>query len=345
MNALLIGGTGNISLAVTKRLVNTGWDVTLINRGKSRAGVAGTEQLTANIDDPVAMKTLLKGRYFDAAAQFIAYTPRDVERDAALLGGVAAQYLFVSSASCYEKKGLNPVITERTPLDNPYWQYARDKIACERFVTGDQWPGGTAVTIVRPSHTYSSARLPVALHGGSPWQVVKRMLEHKPVIIPGDGTSLWTLTHADDFAVGFAGLMGNRSAYHRAVHITSDESLTWDAIYQTYADILGVKLRALHVPSDLLSRTAQYDFRGSLLGDKAQSVMFDNTLIKSLVPGFQARVPLREGLRRALDHHLNTPSLQKADPAFDAYCERVDHEMNRLGLLFEDMRAYGPCMS
>lgn len=334
MRALLIGGTGNISLSVTKRLLSLGWDVTLLNRGKTGAELPGAHQIICNIHDEKAACDALRGRHYDAVAQFIAYTPDEAMRDVRLFADKTDQYIFISSASCYEKPPKSPFITEQTPLRNPYWQYSRDKIACEEALREAE-KEGFPLTVVRPSHTYGDGRLPVALHGGSPWQVVRRMLAGKPVLIPGDGASLWTLTHADDFAVGFAGLMGNQRALGRAVHITSDESLTWNAIHETIADALGVKLRPLHVPSDLLSRVSRYDFRGSLLGDKANSAVFDNTLIKSLVPEYQAVIPFREGVRRVLQNHLANPDLQKEDPVFDAFCDRVSGRMEELTRAFE----------
>lgn len=326
MRALLIGGTGNISLSVTKRLLSLGWDVTLLNRGKTGAELPGAHQIICNIHDEKAACDALRGRHYDAVAQFIAYAPDEAMRDVRLFADKTDQYIFISSASCYEKPPKSPFITEQTPLRNPYWQYSRDKIACEEALREAE-KEGFPLTIVRPSHTYGDSRLPVALHGGSPWQVVKRMLAGKPVLIPGDGTSLWTVTHAEDFAVGFTGLMGNKKALGQAVHITSDESLTWNAIHETIAEALGVRLRPLHVPSALLSRVSRYDFRGSLLGDKANSVVFDNSLIQSLVPEFKAAIPFREGVKRVLQHYMDNPALQKEDPVFDAFCDRVAEQM------------------
>ncbi len=334
MRALLVGGTGNISLSVTKRLLSLGWDVTLLNRGQTGAKAPGAHQIICNIHDEKAARDALRGRHYDAVAQFIAYAPDEAMRDVRLFADKTDQYIFISSASCYEKPPKSPFITEQTPLRNPYWQYSRDKIACEEALREAE-KEGFPLTIVRPSHTYGDSRLPVALHGGSPWQVVKRMLAGKPVLIPGDGTSLWTVTHAEDFAVGFTGLMGNKKALGQAVHITSDESLTWNAIHETIAEALGVRLRPLHVSSALLSRVSRYDFRGSLLGDKANSAVFDNSLIQSLVPEFKAAIPFREGVKRVLQHYMDNPVLQKEDPVFDAFCDRVAEHMDALTRAFE----------
>lgn len=334
MKALMIGGTGNISLSVTKRLIASGWDVTLLNRGQSGVEVAGARSIVANINDEKAVSDALRGQHYDTVAQFIAYESEDVLRDVRLFRGKTDQYIFISSASCYEKPPKSAFISEKTPLVNPFWQYSRDKIACEEALRAAE-KDGFPLTIVRPSHTYGDRRLPVALHGGSPWQVVKRMLAGKRVLIPGDGTSLWTLTHADDFAVGFTGLMGNQKALGKAVHITSDESLTWNAIHETIAEALGVSLRPLHVPSDLLSRVSRYDFRGTLLGDKANSVVFDNTLIKTLVPEYKAVIPFSEGVKRVLQNYMEHPALQKEDPVFDAFCDRVEEKMEAVTRAFE----------
>lgn len=334
MKALLIGGTGNISLSVTRRLLRLGWDVTLMNRGRSRADVSAARRIVCNIHDEKAAAEALRGEQFNVVAQFIAYAPDEVRRDVRLFAGKTDQYIFISSASCYEKPPKSPFITEDTRLANPFWQYSRDKIACEEALREAE-QDGFPLTIVRPSHTYGDSRLPVAIHGGSSWQVVKRMLAGKPVLIPGDGTSLWTLTHADDFAVGFTGLMGNPRALGRAVHITSDESLTWNAIHEAIASALGVTLRPLHVPSHLLSRVSQYDFRGSLMGDKANSVLFDNSLIRSLVPEFRPSIPFGEGVKRVLKNYMEHPALQKEDPLFDAFCDRVAEKMDALTRQFE----------
>ena len=219
---------------------------------------------------------------------------------------------------------MSPFITEGTPLVNPYWEYSRNKIACEDFLMEKHRVEGFPVTIIRPSHTYDERSVPLGVHGDNgSWQVLRRMLDGKPVIIHGDGTSQWTLTHNSDFAKGFIGLMGNPHAIGNAFQITSDETLTWDQIYQTIADVLGVELKPYHVSAEFLDEAGPYDFRGGLTGDKSWTVLFDNSKLKRAVPGFQATVRFEEGVRRTIENILAHPELQKPDPAFDAWCDRV----------------------
>ena len=252
----------------------------------------------------------------------------DVERDYRLFKDKTRQYIFVSSASAYLKPAQSYVVNEGTTLANPYWQYSRDKIACEEFLIEMYRREGFPVTIVRPSHTYDERKIPLGIHGkqGS-WQVVKRMMEGKPVIIQGDGTSLWTLTSSRDFAVGYTGLMGNRHAIGEVFQITSDETLTWNQIYETIADALGVELKAYHVASEFLAEAGKkygYDFTGSLLGDKSSSIVFDNSKLKRAVPDMKTSVRFDQGVRIALDYILSNPGeCQKEDPEFDAWCDRI----------------------
>jgi nucleoside-diphosphate-sugar epimerase len=261
---------------------------------------------------------------FDVVSDFIGFTVDAVERDYRLFKGKTKQYMYISSASAYHKPAAGYIITEGTTLANPYWEYSRNKIACEEFLMRKYREEGFPVTIIRPSHTYDDRKVPVGVHGdiGS-WQVLRRMLDGKPVIIQGDGTSLWTLTHNTDFAKGFIGLMGNPHALGNAFHITSDEVLTWNQIYQALADALGVPLKAYHVASEFLDAVGPYDYAGGLLGDKANTVLFDNAKLKRAVPGFQATVRFEQGVRRTLDYILAHPECQPADPAFDAWCDRV----------------------
>jgi nucleoside-diphosphate-sugar epimerase len=236
------------------------------------------------------------------------------------------QYFFISSASAYQKPLSSYLITESTPLANPLWQYSRDKIACENFLMEKYRECGFPVTIIRPSHTYDERSVPLGVHGANgSWQVLKRMLEGKPVIIHGDGTSLWTMTHNSDSARAFTGLMGNIHAIGEAVQITSDESLSWNQIYRAIADALNVELKAVHISSDFLDECSggRYDFRGGLMGDKANSVVFDNAKLKRLVPGFYARTRFDEGIRLCVSYILKHRELQKEDPEFDAWCDRV----------------------
>ena len=330
MKALFIGGTGIISTAIVRRLVEEmGWEVWLINRG-NRAHVLpeGVHQIIADINDEADVLAKLGDETFDVVSEFIGFTVAQVERDVRLFSGRTRQYIYISSASAYHKPAASYVITEGTTLANPHWEYSRNKIACEEFLMKKYREEGFPVTIVRPSHTYDERSVPLGVHGkkGS-WQVIRRMQEGKPVIIQGDGTSLWHLTFNRDFAIGYTALMGNRHAIGEAFQITGDEVLTWNQIYQTIADALGVELHACHVSSEYLSAVGDkygYDFEGSLIGDKAVSVVFDNAKLKRLAPDMRTTVPFHEGARIALDYVLSHPEeCQQPDPEFDAWCDRV----------------------
>lgn len=325
MKILFIGGTGTISMAVSKLLLSQGHTLYLINRGSRNAGLSGSiVELKADINDENSVRELIKDLQFDAVADFIAFTPEHLQRDFRLFSGRTRQFIYISSASAYQKPASDYRISEGTPLSNPYWEYSRNKIAGEEYLMKLYREEAFPVTIVRPSHTYSERSVPVGIHGANgSYSVIKRMLEGKTVIIHGDGTSLWTLTHSTDFAKGFAGLVGNIHAVGEAVQITSDESLTWNQIYQIIADALGVKLNVLHVSSDFLAACSGYDFKGSLLGDKANTVVFDNSKLKRLVPGFTAVVRADQGIRDTLSYVLSHPECQKEDPEFDRWCDKV----------------------
>lgn len=325
MKALFIGGTGTISSAISRALVDQGCKLYLLNRGNNNGSIPeGVEILKADINDEAYVASLIKELDFDVVADFIAFVPSQVERDIRLFSGKTKQYIFISSASAYQKPLSDYRVNESTPLSNPYWEYSRNKIACEEVLVAEYRKTGFPVTIVRPSHTYDERSIPLGVHGNNgSWQVVKRMLANKPVIIHGDGTSLWTLTHNSDFAKGFIGLMGNIHAIGEAVNITSDESLTWNQIYGIIASALGVQLKAVHIASDYLAACSNYDFTGSLTGDKANSVVFDNSKLKRLVPGFAATVRFDQGIHKILDYVLSHPELQKEDSEFDAWCDTV----------------------
>ena len=336
MKALFIGGTGTISTAIVKRLVNEpGWEVWVLNRGNRKDVLPeGVNQIIADINDEKAVIEKLGDIVFDAVCEFIGFTVKDVERDYRLFKDKTRQYVYISSASAYHKPAANYIITEGTTLANPYWQYSRDKIECEEFLMKKYRQEGFPVTIVRPSHTYDERSIPVGVHGkNGSWQVIKRMLQGKPVIIQGDGTSLWTLTFNTDFAVGYTGLLGNRHAIGEAFHITGDETLTWNQIYATLADALGVELKAYHVSSEFLAAAGEsrgYDFEGSLTGDKAVSVVFDNSKLKRVVPDMCTKVRFDQGARIALDYILSHPDqCQKEDPEFDAWCDKVIEALER----------------
>lgn len=324
--ALFIGGTGTISSAITASLAaGNEWELTLLNRGNRNAALPGNVHLLkADISDEAAVGELLEGMQWDCVCDFIGFVPAQVERDWRLFRERTKQYMYISSASAYQKPPQSEIITEQTPLVNPYWEYSRNKIACEAFLMEKYRGEGFPVTVIRPSHTYDERKVPVSVHGdmGS-WQVLRRMLDGKPVLVHGDGTTRWTLTHNTDFAKGFIGLMGLPEAIGEAYHITSDESLTWNEIYGCIAEALGVEPKLCHVSSDFLDAVGPYDYRGNLLGDKAQTVRFDNSKLRRAVPGFEATVPFREGVRRAVDYILAHPECQVPDPAFDAWCDRV----------------------
>ncbi len=329
MKALFIGGTGTISTAIVKRLAEElGWEVWLLNRGnRSDVVPKGVHQIVCDISDEAAAEKALDGMTFDVVNEFIGFTQDQVERDYRLFKDRTKQYIYISSASAYNKPAANYVITEGTSLANPHWEYSRNKIACEEFLMKKYREEGFPVTIVRPSHTYDERNVPLGVHGKKGFfQVIKRMQEGKPVIIQGDGTSLWTVTFNKDFAIGYTGLMGNRHAIGEAFQITGDETLTWNQIYQTIADALGVKLKAYHIASEYLSDVGDkygFDFEGSLTGDKSVSVVFDNSKLKRVVPDMKTTIRFDQGVRIALDYVLSHPECQVVDPEFDQWCDKV----------------------
>ncbi len=328
--ALFIGGTGTISMAITRALADDpDWDLYLINRGNRRDELPkGINLIEADINNEEMIDELLDGKRFDCVCDFIGFTPDEVERDYRLFRGRCSQYIFISSASAYNKPCRSHVITEGTALANPFWEYSRNKIYCESFLMEKYEREGFPVTIVRPSHTYDERSVPLGVHGdkGS-WQVIKRMLEGKPVIVQGDGTSLWTMTFNADFAKGFIGLMGNAHAIGESFQITSDETLTWNQIYEAIAEALDVDFIPYYVSSEFLASVSDYDYYGSLLGDKSNSVVFDNSKIKRIVPGFECTVRFDQGVRKAIDYCLSHPECQIPDPEFDDFCDRVIEEL------------------
>lgn len=336
MKILFIGGTGTISMAISRKLLEQGHELYLINRGNRNEGLAaqlpGTgewnrpREILVDINREEEAAKLLEGLSFDVVADFIAFHKEQLERDFRLFQGRTGQFLYISSASAYQKPCTDYLITESTPLCNPYWQYSRDKIEGEDYLMKRYREDGFPVTIVRPSHTFDERSVPLGLHGSNgSWQVLKRMLEGKPVIIHGDGTSLWTMTHNSDFAPGFIGLLGNPHALGQAVQIMSPESMTWNQIYEVVAGALGVKLHAVHISTEFLAAAdgETYDFNGSLFGDKANTVVFDIAKLKRLVPGFAPAKTMEQGLRETVAHVLAHPELQREDPEFDAWCDRV----------------------
>lgn len=325
MKILMIGGTGTISTAITRQLAETEHEVYLLNRGTRSSEVPeNINSIIVDINDEKKVAQLLDGMYFDAVCEFIGFVPEQLERDYRLFKDKTKQYIYISSASAYHKPVKDYRITEATTLANPYWEYSRNKIACEEYLMKLYREEGFPVTIVRPSHTYDLRSVPMGVHGhNGSWQVLKRMLEGKPVIIHGDGTSLWTITSNEDFAKGYIGLIGNPHAIGEAFQITSDESVTWTQIYKIVADVLGVELKPYYVASEFLAAVSDYDFTGSLIGDKACTVVFDNTKLKNAVPGFVATVRAEQGLRKTVENVLANKELQVEDPEFDAWCDKV----------------------
>jgi nucleoside-diphosphate-sugar epimerase len=256
----------------------------------------GSHSLTVDINQPGDVRAALRDLQFDTVVDWIAFTPEHIERDLALFKGRTRQFIFISSASAYQKPPTHYLITESTPLHNPFWDYSRNKIACEELLMHAYREEKFPVTIVRPTYTYNHY-FPVAVGGFGCYTLADRLKKGRPVIVHGDGSSLWVMTHAEDFGRGLLGLIGNQQAIGQAFHITSDEVLTWDQVYQTIAEALGVEADIVHIPSDFIVRVAP-QLTGNLLGDKTWSTVFDNSKIKTFVPGFQAIIPFREGIRR-----------------------------------------------
>jgi nucleoside-diphosphate-sugar epimerase len=322
MRILFIGGTGNISLECTRAVVEHGHELFHLNRGSHPERVPdGVTTLQADIRDAQQTKNALKGMRFDSVVNWIAFLSEHVDQDIDLFSGITDQYVFISSASVYQKPPLHRIITESTPLANPFWQYSRDKIACEDRLGSAHAKSGFPVTIVRPSHTYGRTWIPTSM-GSRDFTVPQRMLSGKEIIVHGDGQSIWTLTHSRDFARGFVGILGNARAVGEAFHITSDEALTWDNIHRIIAQELGVQARIVHIPSDFIARFSP-EKGGSLLGDKAYSTVFDNAKIKRLVPNFRASIDCKTGIRESLDWYDAHPDAKVVDSNTDALIERL----------------------
>jgi nucleoside-diphosphate-sugar epimerase len=322
LKVLFIGGTGFISTSVSRLALAKGLDLYLLNRGLQKPDLSGAQSLTADIHQPEQVRAALRDLKFDVVVDWIAYTPEDIERDLAIFRGRTRQFIFISSASAYQKPPGHHVIRESTPLHNPYWEYSRNKIACETRLTRAGREEGFPVTIVRPSLTYGDANFPIALGGWGCYTLADRLKKGWPIIVHGDGSSLWVVTHAEDFARGFLGLVGNTQALGEAFHITSDEVLTWNQIYETIADALGVKANIVHLASDFIARISP-PLTGPLLGDKTWSAVFDNSKIKAYVPGFEAVIPFREGIRRTLAWFDADKNRQRVDEVVNAELDRI----------------------
>jgi nucleoside-diphosphate-sugar epimerase len=316
MKALFIGGTGLISSACSELALECGVELFILNRNRSGKYPLPEEAhlLVGDVHgDEATLAGLLERYDFDAVVDWIAFTPDDIERDLRLFSGRTGQFVFISSASAYQKPPGHYLITEETPLENPFWEYSRNKIACEDRLMQAYRDQAFPVTIVRPSLTYGPSQIPLCVGSWQhPYTVIDRMKRGRPVIVPGDGTSLWVLTWNGDFAKGFQGLLGHQKAIGQAYHITSDEVLTWDQVYRQTGRALGVDAHIVHVPSDLIA-AYEPDAIGSLTGDKANSAVFDNSKIKALVPDFRCTVTWSEGVRRAIAWFEADPSRQTID--------------------------------
>lgn len=326
MKLLFIGGTGLISSACVELALQRGMDVTLLNRAASTkySPPPGARLLTGDVQsDPARLAGLLQGERFDAVIDFIAYTPADIQRGIDLFSGKTGQYVFISSASAYQKPPAHYLITEDTPLHNPHWQYSRDKIACEDLLIRAYREQDFPVTIIRPSLTYGPSQIPI-INGSwqHPWTIPDRIRRGEKVIVPGDGASLWVMTWNGDFARGLVGLLGREETLGHAFHITSDEVLTWNQIVQELGRALGVEPNIVHIPSDLIS---MYDAgaTGSLIGDKSNSAVFDNAKIKRYVLDFHCDVRWAEGVRRAIAWFEAAPSRQSIDQEAKALWDRI----------------------
>ena len=317
---LFIGGSGVISSACSRVAVDSGIELSVLNRGRSivRPLPPGVSMLRADIREPRSVRDEIKDREFDAVVDWVAFTPEHVRADIELFRGRTGHYVFISSASAYQTPPARMPVTESTPLRNPYWQYSRDKIACEDALVAAYREEGFPATIIRPSHTYDETLVP--FDGG--WTVLGRMLAGKPVIVHGDGTSLWTITHHEDFARAFVPLLGHPRTFGEAIHITSDDVLTWNQIAETLAAALGVTARLVHVPSDAIA-AADPDWGAGLLGDKAHSMVFDNAKLRAIVPGWQAVIPFEQGARQIVEWYLADPARQVTDQALDAVMDKL----------------------
>jgi len=330
VKVLFVGGTGIISRACAELALARGMEVTLLNRG-SRGLVVGARSITGDIRDPAVLGTL-REEHWDAVLDFIAFKPEEIAARLALFGERTAQYIFISSASAYQKPARHYLITESTPLVNPYWDYARDKIACEEALLRAYRESAFPVTIVRPSYTYDRTLVPLAVNAwGKTFTVVERMRRGLPVIVPGDGLTLWTMTHSRDFAGGLLGLIGHPGALGHAFHITSDEVLSWNQIYQAVADAAGVaEPKLVHVASDFIAAGLP-EAAGSLLGDKANCAVFDNTKIKRFVPDYLARIRFCDGIRQTIAWFDEDPARRIIDEQASARWDAL-LAANELGL-------------
>ncbi len=329
MKVLFIGGTGQISKAVTKLCVEQKIDLYVLNRGNNNHLIPeGVHSIVGDIYNIEQTKETLKGHQFDCVVNWIAFTKEHVERDYKLFKDITKQYIFISSASAYQKPVLDYPITEDTPLVNPYWQYSRDKIACEEYLL-DVHNDDFNVTIVRPSHTYDDEKLMTIIKTwGGEYGHIDRLLKGKKIIIPGDGTSLWTITHNSDFADAFINLLGNIKAYGECYHITSDKVYTWERLNEIIADCVGVRPNVIHIPTDFILRYLP-DMEGDLVGDKMWSAIFDNSKIKTISPNYASKVNYEDVAPKAVKYYMNNEKMQYIDEKFEAIYDQIieDYEL------------------
>lgn len=324
MKVLFIGGTGIISTAVSKLALEKGVDLYLFNRNNQTEFIPdGAKIIKGDIRKEDEAREILKDHSFDVVVNWIAFTPEHIETDLRLFRGKTNQYIFISSASAYQKPAENFIITEKTPLSNPFWEYSRNKIACEELLFNEYRQNGFPATIVRPSHTYGNTLIPCIINSHkSRWSVVERIKSGKKIIVPGDGTSLWVLTHNSDFAKAFVGIMGHPKAIGEAFHITSDEALTWDQITNLIGEAVGVAPDIVHISTDFIT-TCIPELHSELVGDKIGSVFFDNSKVKELVPDFKATTPVREGMKQTIAWYMKHPELLWLDEEWDKQCDKL----------------------
>lgn len=321
MKVLFIGGTGNISTAVSKRAIqHNGIELSLVTRGKSPSTIHGAHAIVADMKSQ-HVYDVFNETHWDCVVNWIAFHEDEIKRDIALFSGKTEQYIFISSASVYQKPPRDPIITESTPICNPYWEYSQQKIACEELLQKAYREQGFPMTIVRPSLTYDTV-IPLAIGGFHEYTVVDRMKKGKKVIVHGDGTSLWTVTHSDDFAKGFLGLIGNVKSIGHSFHITTDEILTWNQMYEMVGAAIGVKPHLVHIPSEFIGKFMPGTY-GSLLGDKAVSAIFDNSKIKKYVPEFHATITFQEGIKQTIDWFESHPERQCIHKGTDELMDNV----------------------
>lgn len=326
MKVLFIGGTGLISIACSELALQRGMDLTILNRSASRRHVApqGSKLIIGDVhSDSSQIAEKLADQHFDVVVDWIGFTRQDVERDISLFSGKTDQFIFISSASAYQKPPANYLITEETPLENPFWQYSRDKIESEKRLMDQYRKNGFPVTIIRPSLTYGLSQIPMIMGSWThPYTIVDRIKRGQEIIIPGDGTSLWVMTWNGDYAKGMLGLFGRKDAIGEAFHITSDEVLTWNQIHAELGRTIGIAPKVVHIPSVLIAAYSE-DAIGSLIGDKSNSAVFDNTKIKHFVPEFKCEVPWAEGVRRALAWHEADPERQTIDAGQNQLIDKI----------------------